>query len=76
MNGTEMPFAITRLNQPTSHPVDSNSNDDIVPEKLLSTLCKKYTRNNYRIVKDMPLELFKKCLVNHFDIRFKKNDIV
>ena len=76
MNGIEMPFAITRLNQPTSHPVDSNSNDGIVPEKLLSTLCKKYTRNNYRIVKDMPLELFKKCLVNHFDIRFKKNDIV
>ena len=75
MNGDEMPFAMTRLNQPTLHPVDYNSDDGAVAERSLSTLCKKYTRNNCRIVNKMPLKLFKKCLVNHFDVRFKKNDI-
>ena len=35
----------------------------------------KYTINGKRIVKNMPLSIFQDRLVEHFDIRFKKNDI-
>ena len=44
--------------------------------KYLSESCKKYTVNGNRIVSKMPLSLFRKCLLEHFDIRFKMNDIV
>ena len=70
------PFAINRLNRN----LELNDEDEYVPEEdnnnEISTICDKYTVNGKRIVSKMPLSLFRHCLVNHFDIRFKKNDIV
>ena len=34
-----------------------------------------YTVDGVRIVSKMPLELFRGCLVRHFNIRFQKHDI-
>ena len=41
-----------------------------------NTSADKYTVNGKRIVKKIPLSIFQDRLVEHFDIRFKKNDIV
>ena len=64
-----------RFNQPTSHQNNSNSTTRVAIDESTAETCRRYTKNNYRIVKDMPMELFKRCLVNHFDIRFQKNDM-
>ena len=64
-----------RLNQPTTHPDSSNSTTGDVGNKSIVQLCRGYTRNGYRLVNKMPMDLFKLCLVNHFDIRFQRNDI-
>ena len=40
------------------------------------TSADKYTINGKRVVKNMSLSIFQDRLVEHFDIRFKKNDIV
>ena len=71
----EIPFAMSRLSQPTSHPENVNIATCVTERRSLASLCAKYTRNNCRVVNKMPLELFKQCLVNHFDIRFQKYDI-
>ena len=71
----EIPFAMSRLDQPTSHPNNSNSTTRVASDDSTAETCRLYTEKNYRIVKDMPMELLKRCLVNHFDIRFQKNDI-
>ena len=76
----DIPFAMSRLNQPTSHPQilfpnSLNSVLDVTEMKNIASLCRQYTRNNCRVVNKMPLDLFKQCLVNHFDIRYQKNDI-
>ena len=42
----------------------------------ISKKCDKYIVKGKRVVSKMPLLLFRQCLVNHFDIRFKNHDIV
>ena len=69
------PFAIQRLTRSEKkmncyHDIDNHD------ANYLSRSCKKYTVNGKRIVSKMPLALFRKCLIEHFDIRFKMNDIV
>ena len=71
----DIPFAMMRLNQPTTHPDSSNSTTGAAGNKSIAQQCRAYTRNGYRVVNKMPMELFKQCLVNHFDIRFQRNDI-
>ena len=76
----EITFAMSRLNQPTAapqtiHPDNSDIVSEIRERRNHVSLCRKYTKDNCRVVNKMPLELFKQCLVNHFDIRFQKNDI-
>ena len=36
----------------------------------------KYTVDRKRVVVKMPIHLFQQCLVRHFDIRFKRKDII
>ena len=72
---SKTPFAIQRLNR-----LETNIEDSFIIENhdatYLSDLCQKFTLNGKRIVSKMPLSLFRKCLVEHFDIRSKMNDIV
>ena len=68
-------FAMERLGNPSLNINTSNNVNDVPQYANFSSLCKDYTRNGYRVVRKMPLELFKQCLINHFDIRFKRNDI-
>ena len=70
------PYAISRLNRSfvSNNMGDMNTNDYVGSH--ISVQCQKYTVNNKRVVQKMPLHLFKRCLINHFDIRFKRNDIV
>ena len=68
-------FAMMRLGNPLLNDNTSNNVIDVPHDTNFSSLCKDYTRNGYRVVRKMPLELFKQCLINHFDIRFKRNDI-
>ena len=70
------PYAISRLNRSfgSDNMCDMNTNESVGSH--ISLQCQKYTVNNKRVVQKMPLHLFKRCLVNHFDIRFKRNDIV
>ena len=73
------PYAISRLNYPNTTNTKDTVNDSTTTDSFgthISTQCKNYTVNNKRIVAKMPLALFCRCLVNHFDIRFKQNDIV
>ena len=70
----ETPFAITKLNRKFesiaySSEVDKNKN--IYPDDF-----EIYSKDGYRVVSDMPLDLFQNRLIEHFDIRFKDNDIV
>ena len=69
-------FAINRLNR---H-FDSNEEDESSCEEInnnhINKICDKYVSNGKRIVRKMSLALFRQCLVNHFDIRFKRNDII
>ena len=70
------PFAVTRLNRHLfmhdEHVHDHNECNNI----HISTKCDKYIVNGKRVASKMPLLLFRQCLVNHFDIRFKNHDIV
>ena len=72
----QTPFSITRLNSPLSHNVNNESHNDNHNSLCFSDICNKYTTDGKRKISDMPLSVFKQCLVNHFDIRFQKNDIV
>ena len=67
---TEVPFAIQRLNR------DQIGQDDGMLNTNDTTIFDEYTVDNKRIVSKMPLHLFQDRLVHHFDIRFKKNDLV
>ena len=72
-----IPFAIERLNRQVNEEYNTNDNESYVEDIThISSLCDKYTVDGSRIVSKMPLSLFRKCLVNHFDIRYKRNDIV
>ena len=68
-------FAMMILGNPLLNDNASNNVNDVAHNANLSSLCKDYTKNNCRVVRKMSLELFKQCLINHFDIRFKRNDI-
>ena len=74
------PFAISKLNS-CFNPTVGDSTEPLYATTQNTTVdssfkYEKYTVNNKRIVSKMPLEIFQQCLVNHFDIRFKQNDIV
>ena len=77
-NDTEKvsPYAILRLNRSfvSDNVCDKDTNES--KQSHISLQCKKYSVNNKRVVAKMPLHLFRRCLVNHFDIRFKRNDII
>ena len=64
----ETSFAMARLGNPSFHPHASNYDNDVMGDESISLLCKEYTRNNCRVVRKMPLKLFKQCQINHFDI--------
>ena len=67
------PFAVEKLH---SHPCD-NSNEIHASEIInLSQYCQKYMLNGRRVLSKMPRSVFRQCLVNHFHIRFTKNDII
>ena len=66
---TDIPFAIHRLNRNIS--ADESINDTFVNPQLFD----EYTVDGYRIVSKMPLELFRNCLTNHFNIRYKMNSV-
>ena len=73
------PFAADRLNRNfTNRSLDEglvfDGHDNDVTH--MSNRCAKYTVNGKRIVSKMPLKLFRQCLIEHFDIRFKSNSIV
>ena len=73
------PFAITRLNRNfTAESIDGgliiDGHDDAATH--MSRRCAKYTTDGKIIVSKMPLKLFRECLIEHFDIRFKSNSIV
>ena len=70
------PYAISRLNRHCVSSSECNSNANVDHTTHISNQCRRYTVDNKRIVSKMPLHLFRMCLVNHFDIRFKRNDLI
>ena len=66
----EIPFSMERLNR---HKDDANT---IKTSKYDVNHFDKYTKNGKRVVRKMPLDLFQERLIHHFDIRFKRNDII
>ena len=76
----ETSFAISRLNRKLDEILDQVAYD-VQPKttELRMESCDnfdEYTVNGKRVVAKMPLNVFQNCLVKHFDIRFKQNDIV
>ena len=67
-NTNTTPFSLVRLNRSIKNAEASNDSTHIH-----SSLYDDYTVNGRRIVRKMPLELFRQCLINHFDIRFQNN---
>jgi hypothetical protein len=65
----EVPFAIERLTR--EHEQGTKSTRTVYRQSFFD----KYSVNNKRIVSKMPLKLFQDRLIQHFDIRFKRNDI-
>ena len=72
----DTPFALTRLNRDVTFEDVESSDDDSCNVLPMETLCRRYTINGKRIVANMPLHLFRKCLISHFNIRFERNDII
>ena len=68
-----VPFAIRRLNQFPTHNRNNQHRVDISIQN--KALCRQYERNGVREVPRMPLSLFRQCLITHFDIRYKRNEI-
>ena len=64
-----VPFSISRLNR------NLNSFNSDCMNTIHESVFKEYTINGNRVVNKMPLDLFRQCLINHFDIRFKMNSI-
>ena len=69
----DTPFAITKLNRSLAGD-DTTETPDVVNSETTDSY-EKYTINGKRIVAKMPLNVFRNCLINHFDIRFKMNTI-
>ena len=75
-NATQTSFAVSRLGRKFYNGEINTENEFKHTSASPSSDCfKKYTANGKRIVSKMPLSLFQNCLFNHFDIRFKQNDI-
>lgn len=72
-NQVTVPFAIRRLNQFPTHNRNNQHRVDISIQN--KALCRQYERNGVREVPRMPLSLFRQCLITHFDIRYKRNEI-
>ena len=71
------PFTINRLNREFEmETLQPTTNDNINDATDLFNKCEKYSKHGKRIVSKMTLSLFRKCLVNHFQIRFEQKDIV
>ena len=71
---TSVSFAIPKLNRQF---IDKSN--IVVEEDVLidcNTDFRKCTVNGKIIVSKMSLSLFQRCLVNHFDMRFKQNTVV
>ena len=73
-NRRSMPFALQRLHSNTKKCNDIEIDSNELPTN--KSTYDKYTIDGKRVVKNMPLSIFQDRLVEHFDIRFKKNDIV
>ena len=63
-------FAIRRLNRSFESNISSSTIDHS------SIDWSKYSTNGKRIVSKIPFEIFRECLIQHFDIRFKQKSIV
>ena len=78
------PFSISKLNRCFSE--SEKSATDKLPKCTDTSQAEvndtyhipwyKCTVNGKRVVSKMPLDVFQQYLVEHFDIRFKQNDIV
>ena len=58
---------------------DSRANSNVVIESDTTMKIKsymKYTVDGKRVIHKMPLSIFQERLIEHFDIRFKRNTIV
>jgi len=82
-NRLSMPFALQRLHTEVPETglrlgTMKNSDENLVKDiakKGQRKCANKYTINGKRVVKNMPLSIFQDRLVEHLNIRFKKNDI-
>ena len=77
----ETPFTISKLNRDftTDELMQIQTKVDSEMEESKEDLSKKYdkyTVDGIRVVAKMPLHLFQQCLVRHFDIRFRRKDII
>ena len=66
----EIPFSMQRLNRHSDQAINNHVS------KYDDDFFDKYTRNGKRIVRKIPLDVFQERLIHHFDIRFKRNDII
>ena len=66
----EIPFSMQRLNRHSNDPKSNNAT------KYDDKFFDKYTTNGKRIVRKLPMSIFQERLIHHFDIRFKRNDII
>ena len=66
----EIPFSMQRLNRHSNDPKSNNAT------KYDDKFFDKYTTNGKRIVRKLPMSVFQERLIHHFDIRFKRNDII
>ena len=65
-----------RLNRSLcSTPKNLEQEFNLEQDNYMDNLCEQYTKDGERIVAKMPLNMFRQCLANHFDIRFKRNDV-
>ena len=66
---TTTPFSLNRLNRDLSSFASDNLNS------MDDSIFNEFIVNGNRVVNKMPLDLFRQCLINHFDIRFKLNSV-
>ena len=68
-SSNKQPFSVSRLNRSLeNYSADPSS---IIDKSMLDP----YVENGCRMVHKMPMDLFRQCLINHFDIRFKMNSV-
>ena len=62
-------FAINRLNKMPSVPCNN------LPTEGGKANLDQYVVNGRRVVRKIPFDIFQRCLIEHFDIRFQKNTV-